>query len=319
MSGSVSFMTVERTEAAEGSELRPWLVGLDAPALARGETARFVKAGPVRVRPDMTVAQGFQAIVAACIRHFRLNEPGVIEHRDGEALHQARVALRRLRSVFSLFRPVIADHDFERLHDELRWFTAELGDARNLDVLLERGIPDGQRERLTGMRGDAYRSAIAAMESARSRRLMLDLVSWVARGEWREHESAGKPLGSFADGRIDRLWRKVSRARKLRAMDDRKRHRLRIRVKKLRYALEFVAALHVHGRKKRKKFARAMEQVQEALGHAHDLAVARSFLPRMAWPPVAQEVREKRRHVRDAKRSLRALRRIGPYWRNRRG
>jgi CHAD domain-containing protein len=67
---------------------------------------------------------------------------------------------------------------------ELRWFTAQLGDARNLDVYLERQLPDEERGSLTGMREQTYDRVIEAMNSQRQRDLMLDLVGWIALGDW---------------------------------------------------------------------------------------------------------------------------------------
>src|SRR4030095_3700626 len=134
-------------------------------ALASGKFGKVVKAEPVPLRADMNVAEGFATIVSACLRHFRLNESLVIEQREVEALHQTRVAMRRLRSAFTLFRPAISDEEFEDIRDELRWFTRELGAARNLDVYLERDIPDGDRQRLELKREQAYDGVITAMDS----------------------------------------------------------------------------------------------------------------------------------------------------------
>jgi len=44
-------------------------------ALANGRLGKVFKAEPVAIRPGMTIAEGFAVIVAACVRHFRLNEP----------------------------------------------------------------------------------------------------------------------------------------------------------------------------------------------------------------------------------------------------
>ena len=62
-------------------------------ALADNSLGRVAKAQPIPIRPDMTVAEGFAAIVLACIRHFRLNQPLVSRDHNPEALHQARVAI----------------------------------------------------------------------------------------------------------------------------------------------------------------------------------------------------------------------------------
>jgi inorganic triphosphatase YgiF len=107
--------------------------------LLAGPTPLVVKAGPVRLNRKMTAAEGFVAIVGSCIRHLHLNEGGVAA-RNGEALHQARVALRRLRSAFSIFQPVVADEQSRRLRDELSALSQTLGIARDLDVFISKNV-----------------------------------------------------------------------------------------------------------------------------------------------------------------------------------
>jgi inorganic triphosphatase YgiF len=287
-------------------------------ALADGALSTATKAEPVPVNAGMTVAQGFATIVAACLRHFRLNEPLVIEHRSMDALHQCRVAMRRLRSALTLFRAAVADEEFERIREELRWFTGELGDARNLDVYLQRELGPDERAPLEDKREAAYDIVVAAMDSRRFRSLMLDLVAWSALGEWRRHANAARPLTPFANGRIDRLWAKISASSDLAAMDDDARHQLRISIKKLRYALEFVAALHAHERQRQKKFARAVEDLQEGLGHLNDCVVARSLTGLESWPIAPAPMGpDERSFLRESRHAFDRLRDVGPNWRPR--
>ncbi len=288
-------------------------------ALASGKLGKVVKAEPVPLRVEMSVAEGFATIVSACLRHFRLNEPLVIERRKMEALHQTRVAMRRLRSALSLFRPAISDEEFGTIRDELRWFTGQLGDARNLDVYLQRDLPNEERHRLEMKRKEAYDEVIAAMDSQRLRRLMIDLVAWTALGEWRRQGMAGSPLEPFINSRIHRLWTKVKHAKKLQKADDEERHRLRIQIKKLRYALEFAEALHAHVAEDQKTFGKAVQDLQESLGHLNDAVVARTLVPADNWliephKPSAEE----RGFVEEAELALESLREVGPYWRHRR-
>lgn len=285
-------------------------------ALAEGTLGRVTKAEGVGVRSDMTVATGFDRIVGSCIRHFRLNEPLVIEQRVPEALHQTRVAMRRLRSALTLFKSAIEDPEFARIRDELRWFTGELGDARNVDVYLQRQLPAAKRQRLRKHREEAYDQVVAAMDSARFRGLMLDVLAWSALGQWRDRPSAQLALEPFINRGIDRLWSKVSRAGNLTVLGDEQRHRLRIQIKKLRYALEFAAALHEHEHQRRRKFAKVVEDLQEALGHLNDLVVARSLVANESWPLVPDvPSEEERQHLRFASKAIALLRDIGPYWR----
>jgi inorganic triphosphatase YgiF len=284
--------------------------------LADGKLGRIVKAEPVPVDGGMTVAEGFQAIVGACLRHFRLNEPLVIERRFPEALHQARVAMRRLRAAMSLFRTAIADDEFARIRGELRWFTVQLGDARNLDVYLERDLPAAQARTLRENREAAYDHVIEAMDSRRFRTLMLDLVVWSALGEWRERPNAQLLLGPYANRRIDRLWHKVNGVDHLSRMGDEERHHLRILVKKLRYALEFVEALHAHEAARQKKFGRALEDLQDSLGLLNDVVVARTLVTADAWPIVPEErSEEEHKLLHESDHALDRMRKISAYWR----
>jgi inorganic triphosphatase YgiF len=285
-------------------------------ALADDRLGKAVKAEPVAIRPGMTIGEGFATIVAACIRHFRLNEPLVISRRSPEALHQSRVALRRLRAAFWLFRSAISDSRFDLLRDELRWFTRKFGDARNLDVFLQRDHPQSERSRLEREREEAYDRVVEAMDSKRCRLLILDIIGWSSFGEWSRQAMAGRPIEPYVSRRIDRLWAKLTHSRHLSHMSEEERHRLRILAKKLRYALEFVAALHVNERERQKKFAKGIEDLQEALGQLNDLTVARTLVAVDAWPIELHEPDEAERALlHDAGRSLDHLRDAGAYWR----
>ncbi len=285
-------------------------------ALATGALDQATKAEPVVVQPDMSVAEAFEMIVTACVRHFRLNEPLVIHRRVPEALHQARVAVRRLGAAFALFRSAVADDEFARLRDEFRWFIRQLGDARNLDVYLRRTLPVETRQRLERKRQAAYDLAIAAMESERFRWLILDLVVWASFGTWRKGAKAKRRLEPYVRRRIDRQWKKISGTDGISGMKDERRHRLRIRIKKFRYSLEFMDSLYGQARKRKKKSAEAVKELQEALGQLNDMVVARSFVLDDVCPTTcAAPGEEQRRHVRKASRAINRMRKAGPYWR----
>jgi inorganic triphosphatase YgiF len=251
-------------------------------ALAEGALGRPLKATRVKLDAGMSAADGFAAIAAACLKQFRWNEELVVATCDPTALHQSRVAMRRLRSAFSLFRPVIVDEHFPALREDVRWFTDQLGDARNLDVLLKRTGDRSEELRalLEAERERAYARVLEALGSARLRRLMLDLIGWIETGPWRAGEQAGEPLDDFASAQLDKRWRKVKRpGRKLATLDPEARHRLRIEIKKLRYAIEFLAALQAgEAAQRQKQFAGALEEMQEQLGELNDVETARDLL-----------------------------------------
>jgi CHAD domain-containing protein len=112
------------------------------------------------------------------------------------------------------------------------------------------------------------------------------------------------------------LWAKLHHTKKLAKSDNEERHRLRILIKKLRYALEFAEGLHGHAAEQRKKFANAVQDLQEALGHLNDAVVARTLVATEQWLIEPRELTaEERAFLDGAEQNIGYLREIGPYWR----
>jgi triphosphatase len=287
-------------------------------ALADDAFEKITKASPVDVRADIAVAEGSALIAHSCIRHFRLNEPIVLRRRDPAALHQVRVAMRRLRAALSIFRPALEDSHFDGLRDELRWFTGQLGDARNLDVYLEqKRLSAGVRKALGKERRLAYDRVIEALQSKRLRMLMIDLAAWIAVGKWRHSEKAKRPLASYATRRIGRIWQKVAAHGELQPMQDAERHELRIEIKKLRYALEFVEPLHAGVGRRQMQFGKAVEALQDALGVLNDLVTTRAIATAAGDSRALARLADAEVHnkcLHEAQACLDRLRKIGPYW-----
>lgn len=289
-------------------------------ALADGSLGKVSKASPVHVHPDMSVGEAFTVVVHACLKHFRLNEPVVLATRDAAALHQARVAMRRLRSAFTLFKPAVADDEYGGLREELRWFTAQLGEARNLDVYLERETVGKERRQLTRRREKAYSAVIASLSSPRFLLMVINLVAWIPSGRWRSSKKAKKPIVPFAAKRLDALWKGIgAKGAGFRSMDEATRHALRIQIKKLRYALEFFSGLYASCAREQKRFAQAVEGLQESLGHLNDLVTARELsaavVPAAALADRLHSNEEEHRLLALAEGFFRKLMKIGPYWR----
>ena len=252
-----------------------------------GPAMRAVKAEPVALAPEMTAADAFHRVAGACLRQFRLNEP-LIDHMNDKALHQARVALRRLRSAFSIFRPMLADEKFEHLRGEFRWLAGSTGDARDLDVLCARADTQALRMKLADARLAAYEEAESALASARARAAMLDLSEWLVLGDWLTlaagEEPRNQPAGEFAAAALDRFHKKVRKGgANLAEIGDDARHEVRKDAKKLRYAAEFFAPLFPQKRQKQRAqdFLAALEILQDRLGELNDLATAPALVARL--------------------------------------
>jgi CHAD domain-containing protein len=242
----------------------------------------------------MPVADAFAAIVAACIRHFRFNEAGVVDARRPEALHQARVAIRRLRSAFSLFRDLLGDAESEAMRERLRAFSGHLGDARNLDVYLARAEAPSRGQAQPDPEWIAKLGLTARPPMTGSKSLRVEALPQPDAGPPRlgrerrlaqarrpdERTRLARPIEDVAADILDKRRRRVRRrGRELDAIDPEARHEVRIEAKKLRYATEFFTGL-VEGkaaRRRLKTFLSALEELQEVLGNLNDLETAKAL------------------------------------------
>ncbi len=251
--------------------------------LAAAEQAS-VKAGPVALGADISAADAFKRIIQSCIRQYRLNEALLLSSRNPNALHQARVAVRRMRSAFSIFKPMIGD-DGTGLRDELKWLASALGEARDLDVLMERAPPGALHVRIAEARDTTYDSLFTTLADPRARTIMFDIAHWVAQGQWADSDDVGgQPARAFAASVLARFRRRIKRRGKgLAAANDEMRHEVRKDAKKLRYASEFFASLFTRKREQRRhqRFVSALEELQDRLGALNDLAAAPGLIGKL--------------------------------------
>lgn len=244
------------------------------------------KAQPILLSPAMTAAETFPAIAHACLVQFRLNEARVLARQDPGALHQARVALRRLRSAFSIHRAMLTDARSLAFRDDMRWLAGELGKARDLHVLAT-GIGKGPlRELLSAAHAQAYDDAVRVLHSARAKALIVGLVEWLAIGAWRSHPDTqdirGQPARAVAAKALDRYRRKIWKGgRGLKRLDDAALHEVRKTGRKLLYTADFFGALFARKRQRQRRFMRILAMFQNQLGAINDLATAPEVLARL--------------------------------------
>ena len=289
-----------------------------AEALAEGRLDKPTKAGRVDVRPDMTIGQGFTFIVLSCLRHLRLNEDLLVEGRDPEALHQLRVATRRLLSAFQLFGPVVEGKRYRKLTRELSWFSSIFGDVRNLDTFIDMvEAEDPEIEKLRNARDRAYDRIAALLQSPRLPKLMIEMVRWLFVGSWRRRADAGAPLESFLAWRLDKSWTRISAlGPRLQEMSAKERHRFRLRVKQFRYSLDFARGLHRGMKLERKPFRHSLAGLQDRLGLLNDRRVAEHLsVRRGCCVPALEDHEIGAELLTQAERDFAELLEIGPYWR----
>ena len=253
--------------------------------LADGISRSPRRAVATPLSPDATTAVAFRRIAMACLAQVSANAELLRVVRRPEAVHQMRVGLRRLRAAVGVFKPLLAEVERERIETELKWLAHEADAARDLDVFirdvfhpsaLEAPSPDlaPLGRHLLAARGQAYDRVLTAIASPRYALMMLETTAWIETAALSD-----EPVAPFAVEALSRLHRQVERrGRDLSDLDAEARHHLRIRAKRLRYAAEFFADLFP-ARRRRPRYLKALERLQDTLGALNDLAVARDRIP----------------------------------------
>jgi CHAD domain-containing protein len=243
---------------------------------------------PGRVLASDPASELVAASLRTGTRRLLLADIGV-RRREEDAVHQMRVACRRMRGDLKTFRPLIEPLWGESLRTELSWLAGCLGDARDLEVLRERlrgMVSDGTPpydmdafERLDAILAAREEVALGvgadALASDRYLRL-LDVLVEAARApivSEAASESCSKTLPPLVRATWDKL---AKRARKL-AHDDHDElwHEARIKAKQARYAAEAVTEVLGRGAA---RMAAAAKSAQEVLGEHQDAAIAADTL-----------------------------------------
>ena len=211
---------------------------------------------------------------------------------DMEAVHQARVATRRLRSDLKTFDLLLDKRWAGSLRSAIRRLGQELGAVRDIDVLIARlkaaaeAMPGGESEagaavaRRFDPERDAARAALLAELSSERYINLLDRVVEAGRKP-KVTRAAAKPAIDVLPPVFDDQWKQAKKAgtKALSSPTDDNLHQLRIRAKQCRYAADTVAPI---AGKPAKAFARAARNLQDMLGEYRDAMTAHDRLRRLA-------------------------------------
>jgi triphosphatase len=257
---------------------------------------------------DTPAGNAFTAIGRACLRHLLVNEDGILV-RDAEALHQVRVAIRRLRAAMSLFRDVVADDRLAHIKTELKWMAQEIGPARDLDVFISEALAPLRRQHpkeealadigrlFARLRLDSYRKANAMVASSRFRDGLLDIAEWLEIGAWTTSSdpavaaARSEPVQALAAGQLARLRKKIRRhGGSVEKLDAKELHLLRIEIKKARYAIDFFASLYAgdKAQRRRKTMQAELTRLQDGLGGLNDIEMRKEMCRNVLSKPTVR-------------------------------
>ncbi|OIP92698.1 MAG: hypothetical protein COS57_16860 [Syntrophobacterales bacterium CG03_land_8_20_14_0_80_58_14] len=249
----------------------------------------------LQVKIDDRFDRTVQKIIAFQIHRLDENIPGVLTDIDTEFVHQARVATRRMRSLIRLFGGAIPEKTGSYFAEELLWLGSLFGGVRDLDVFLL-NLPRFQQtlgiaprrsihtliQHITEERLALFAELKAGLASVRWRLLHSRILAFTGRPPAKNPSAplAPVPMNGAAPPIITaRFDAVIAQGSRLLAKPDPKNfHKLRIRFKKLRYALEFVSP--AYGDSLLPLIEEAVK-IQDCLGDLQDTVFTRALIDRL--------------------------------------
>ena len=232
--------------------------------------------------------------VRGYLRALLQSQRRVIEEGDADAIHDMRVATRRIRSALQAFEGagVFPDKALRSLRRRLSAVADELGEIRDLDIFLKRvsewvGADDGRardleplRDLLAGRRLAGYERLIARLRKRKHARLTRDLTRFVSKPAPTPAGHGCALVRHFAGSALWPRYETILRYETVIAdADPPTLHQLRIACKRLRYVLEIFATPLGKGAQPVRK---ALTAAQSYLGDMQDLTVALRLVAHMS-------------------------------------
>jgi len=263
--------------------------------LIDGGKPHWYKPMPVELAEGATGEEVLVGSLNKCLEHLGANEDCVLARSHEEGVHQARVALRRMRAAFSIYKPLLPNRLRREFGGRLKWAANEFGPARDWDVFgmevvgpVARTMPEDPdlallAKEVVHRRDLAYARAGTMLSSPEYTGLKIDLVDFLYARPWRMSVEGEAGVRLFADGRdfaaqaLDEAHGKLlKRGKHFAGMSAAERHELRIDAKRVRYAAEFFAPLYDEA--KVKPFLASLKSLQDDLGVQNDIEVAQGLV-----------------------------------------
>jgi triphosphatase len=254
----------------------------------------------LRLKADLTVGDGLQEMLASALAALHRHNTHA-KNPSPEAVHRFRVSLRRLRSVLSAFSDTLPDLERRALGDQLRAQAQRYGRTREWDVFIGHTLPslrktiasEDEFSTIEHMAGEARRHALPPHETLHDGVAAIDAAivdaSWLRQPAPSLLSSWESPLRDHAATLLAKRHRRLCKGLKRADLTDQAAfHKLRIRVKKLRYPAELLKSLF--DKKLASGYLERLVAVQDLLGGMNDALIARSLIAELNPAPVIEQL-----------------------------
>ena len=229
--------------------------------------------------------------LAYCINEIAVSDSLLMDHYDPDNLHQMRVTLRKMKSLLRFFKKEISYSNWKTANLMINNLIKPTSEARDFDVISNNYIFPACHENSTTQESqllfnqsnekltNLHENAIKILSSTQYGQLLEKLHTWINDGKWQASPSftniKGKTLSTLIENRLNQRYKLLMRRiRKINQLDQQKLHKIRIKVKELRYLVD-IFRFYI---KKSKQHLSRLKKLQDNLGIINDTYIAELLL-----------------------------------------
>ena len=235
------------------------------------------KADTPKLEGQMSGDELLRAVMRSALDQILVNASEVAAGSvDADHVHQLRVGMRRLRTALRELGCLAGGAD-PAWEDGLSRTFALLGQVRDNETVAQAVRPLLEQVDAPKLQWDAPASKVeagATVRDAAFQATLIDLLGFAMRAQ-----GDGEPKTSHAQAmeyiseRLSKLHKRIARAgKRFKKLPPEDQHKVRKRLKRLRYLSEFVEPLW--NEKAVGRYLKHLRPAQDALGHHNDVAVA---------------------------------------------
>ncbi|MEN4045314.1 CHAD domain-containing protein [Sulfurimonas sp. NWX367] len=238
---------------------------------------------------DVSIESAFKNFLEIDFKKIQKYKKAVLAKKETEPLHQMRVSLRRMRSVLFTFQSVIPKKITKKIDIKIATVASYCNRARDIDVYMETYL---KKETLSSTesllykivvhyREKEYKKIQKYLKSHKYKKLIRELRRWIQTKKWRkklkkkELSALEKNIIPFAENFLKSYTNEIILYGSATGsvLEDEQAHKLRIKLKKLRYATDLFSAYL----QKKDTLTNTLKELQDILGKLHDIYVTKEL------------------------------------------
>ena len=290
--------------------------------VAQQKTSPAIKASTLLINKKSTTDSALRQMIANTLQHLLPNAAFIAEGvAEPEHIHQARVAIRRLRSALKIFGSWSSETN-DRWETQLAEIFRMLGDSRDIDAIREDVLPQLVAD------GAPFCELIVKQTSKENKQtlfikpehtcLLLQLLAFTYHNPENLDQKKTQLKKKISKTLTPMHKKLIENANNFKKLSIEERHRTRKRAKRLRYSIEFISSLY--DTEITASYLNELQCVQEKLGQYNDLHIAEQFFEKNSdqhpeyWFAVGWSKAKQKHLIEQSAQALQQFALVKPFW-----